>query len=111
MLPITNVLVIITTAITIAITTAITIIITTTTIITIVIITINMLQVFRIADLSRLPDLNINGRTEEEKEKRLSFSCEFNTLGQLIVIIILSVFLINLTNGIAIMISIAQATV
>ena len=83
-----------------------------------------MFQVFRIADLSRLPALNIDGRAPEEKEKRLSISCEFNTIGQLIVIIIIiiisiySLFLISMIITttinfimIIIIISITQVTV
>ena len=38
-------------------------------------------QVFRISDLSRLPDINVEGRAVEEKEQRLSISCEFDILG------------------------------
>ena len=38
-------------------------------------------QVFRIADLSRLPHINLEGRAVEEKEQRLSISCEFDILG------------------------------
>ena len=38
-------------------------------------------QVFRISDLSRLPDINVEGRAVEEKELRLSISCEFDILG------------------------------
>ena len=38
-------------------------------------------QVFRAPDLLRLPPLNVVGRMPEEKEKRLSISCEFATLG------------------------------
>ena len=80
-----------------------------------------MFQVFRIADLSRLPGFNIEGRAPEEKEKRLSISCEFNTIGQLIVIVIIiiySLFLISLIITttinfmmIVIIISITQVTV
>ena len=38
-------------------------------------------QVFRISDLSRLPHINVEGRAVEEKEQRLSISCEFDILG------------------------------
>ena len=38
-------------------------------------------QVFRVSDLSRLPHINVEGRAVEEKEQRLSISCEFDILG------------------------------
>jgi len=38
-------------------------------------------QVFRISDFSWLPHINVEGRAVEEKEQRLSISCEFDILG------------------------------
>ena len=38
-------------------------------------------QVFRVSDFSRLPHMNVEGRAVEEKEQRLSISCEFDILG------------------------------
>ena len=38
-------------------------------------------QVFRISDFRRLPHINVEGRAVEEKEQRLSISCEFDILG------------------------------